>query len=43
MNQAPAVNTNESKTLSLKALRPRRFQDPILSTSMSIPPIPIYA
>jgi hypothetical protein len=41
MNQAPAVTTTESKPRSAKTLR--RFQDPVLSTSMSIPPIPIYA
>ena len=41
-----ALNTNvqaaEYKTPPLKLLRPRRFQDPLLSTPTTVPPIPIY-
>ena len=44
MTEAPNMNVQaaESTTPSLKLLRPRRFQDPLLVNPPSVPPIPIY-
>ena len=43
MNEAQTVNRQEeSKTVRLKALKPRRFQDPLLDTPVKISPVPIY-
>lgn len=37
MNQTPAADNNveKSQSVRLKALRPRKFQDPLLSTQIS--------
>ncbi len=46
MTEVPMMTTNveESKSLAVKALRPRRFKDPLLEgPPLSVPPIPIYA
>ncbi len=46
MTEAQMMKTpvEETKSLALKALRPRRFRDPLLEgPPLSVPPIPIYA
>ena len=45
MTEALTMKTaEEPKTSSLKALRPRRFKDPLLDGPvLGTPPIPIYA
>jgi hypothetical protein len=42
MNEAQTVTTMEAPK-GLKALRTRKFQDPLLDTPVKISPVPIYA
>jgi len=43
MNEVPAVMNTVEAPKGLKALRPRKFQDPLLDTPVKISPVPIYA
>lgn len=44
MNEAPNLSTQVEAKSTLKALKPRRFKDPLLDgPALGVPPIPIYA
>lgn len=45
MNEVPNLSTQaEAPKSTLKALKPRRFKDPLLDgPALGVPPIPIYA
>lgn len=43
MNEVQAVPSTVEAPKGLRALRPRKFQDPLLQLQVTIPPVPIYA